>query len=309
MRAAEGLVPAGGGARAEAKLYDHSMRGASAALTLTGLACAFAGAFTGAASATSYVAMGDSYTAGPGISPSAPGSPPECGRSANNYAHLTATALGLTLEDVSCSGASRYDFTNAQYAAQPPQFDALSEATEVVSVSMGGNDDSIYGRLVAGCSETDSGDPQAKGAPCKHKYGATEETAIKQDTQPYTEALAKIHTLAPRAKVFVVGYPEITPRSGPGCPATVPFTNADDHWASALERKLNAMLQKAAKADGYTYVNTFPASEAHNACRGLGARWVEPLENPADGVSLHPNALGHEAIAGILETAMTKAGI
>ncbi len=285
------------------------MRGASAAFRLTALACGLAGAFPGAASATSYVAMGDSYTAGPGISPSAPGSPPGCGRSANNYAHLTATALGLTLDDVSCSGASRYNFTNAQSAEQPPQFEALSEATEVVSVSMGGNDDSIYGRLVSGCAETDSSDPQAKGAPCKHKYGAIEEGAIKEDTQPYIEALAEIRTLSPHAKVFVVGYPEITPRSGPGCPAAVPFTNADDHWASALERKLNGMLQKAAKADGYVYVNTFPASEAHNACRGLGTRWVEPLVNPADGVSLHPNALGHEAVAGILETAMTKAGV
>jgi lysophospholipase L1-like esterase len=276
---------------------------------MTTLICALAGAYPHAANATSYVAMGDSYTAGHGIPLPAPGSPPECGRSDNNYPHLTAEALGLTLEDVSCSGANRFDFTSAQYADQQPQFDALTESTEVVSVSMGGNDDSIYARLVGGCSETDSGDPQAKGAPCKQKYGATEEGAIEEDSQPYTQALAEIHSQAPRARVFVVGYPAITAHSGPGCPSAVPFTVADDHWINALERKLNAMLRNAAKADGYTYVSTFHASEAHNACKPIGVRWMEPLNDPADGVSLHPNALGHEQVARLLEAAMRKAGV
>jgi lysophospholipase L1-like esterase len=261
------------------------------------------------AHASTYVAMGDSYTSGPGLAPAAEGSPPECARSQINYPHLVASALGLTLDDVSCSGSSRYDFTHAQYAEQPPQFEALSEATEVVSVSMGGNDNDIYGRLVNGCEETDSADPQAKGAPCKAKYGKAEDEAIKEDTAPYIEELAQIRVLAPHAKVFVVGYPEITARSGPGCPSSVPYTAADDHWINALERKLNAMLQKAAKKDRYTYVNTFTASEGHDACQPLDVRWVEPAIDPADGASLHPNAAGHEADAIALEKAMRAAGV
>lgn len=274
------------------------------------LAFMLIGAYAQSASAaSSYVAMGDSYTAGPGLSPSVPGSPPNCGRSERNYPHLVASALGLTLDDVSCSGASRVDFTASQGEGQPPQFEALQEGTEVVSVGMGGNDNDIYDRLVAGCDETDSADPQGKGAPCKKKYASTELAAIKEDAAPYTEALAHIHVLAPHAKVFVLGYPQITPRSGPGCPAAVPFTVADDHWASSIERKLNTMLQKAAKKDGYTFVNTFTASEGHDACKAPGVRWVEPLINPADGVALHPNALGHEADAIALEGAMHAEGI
>lgn len=274
------------------------------------IALMLVGAYTASASATSsYVAMGDSYTAGPGLVPSVPGSPAGCGRSEINYPHLVASALGLTLDDVSCSGASRIDFTTPQLEGQPPQFGALDEGPEVVSVGMGGNDDDIYDRLVSGCYETDSGDPQGKGAPCKKKYAKSEVAAIKEDAAPYTKALAQIHVLAPDAKVFVVGYPQITPRSGPGCPATVPFTAADDHWANAIERKLNAMLQKAAEKDAYTYVNTFSASEGHDACKALGVRWVEPLIDPADGVPLHPNALGQEADALALEGAMRAAGI
>lgn len=274
------------------------------------MALTLAGTHTASAlAASSYLAMGDSYTAGPGLAPSVAGSPAGCARSEINYPHLVAGALGLTLDDVSCSGASRVDFTKSQLEDQPPQFEALEEGPEVVSVGMGGNDNDIYDRLVSGCYETDAGDPQGKGAPCKRKYGRTEVAAINEDAAPYTEALAQIHLLAPDAKVFVVGYPDIAPRSGPGCPAAVPFTAADDHWANAIERKLNAMLQKTAKKDAYTYVNTFSASEGHDACKALGVRWVEPLIDPADGVPLHPNALGQEADALALESAMRAAAI
>jgi hypothetical protein len=39
---------------------------------------------------------------------------------------------------------------------QPPQFNALGESTEVVSIGMGGNDGGLFGTLVQGCSEIDT---------------------------------------------------------------------------------------------------------------------------------------------------------
>jgi GDSL-like Lipase/Acylhydrolase family len=288
------------------------MRGAIAACALSALICGFASAAlppAASASEPSYVAMGDSYTSGPGLTPYAPESPPECGRSSINYAHLTAHALGLSLQDVSCSGASRYDFTAAQYSDQPPQFDALSESTEVVSVGMGGNDNDIFGRIASGCAETDSSDTHDRGAPCKRKYGKEETEAIKKDAAPYTAAIAEIHTLAPHAKVFIMGAPDIASSSGRGCFETVPWTTADFHWINTIEHKFIEMLQKAAKADGYTYVELSSASVGHDVCEPLGTRWVEPLIDPADGAALHPNALGQEHDALALESAMREAGI
>lgn len=44
-----------------------------------------------------YVALGSSFAAGPGLRPRAPGSPRLSGRSAVNYAHLTAARLGRVL--------------------------------------------------------------------------------------------------------------------------------------------------------------------------------------------------------------------
>ena len=49
-----------------------------------------------------YVALGSSFAAGPGIAEQLGG----CGRSDRNYSHLIAEELGLTLNNVSCSGAT-----------------------------------------------------------------------------------------------------------------------------------------------------------------------------------------------------------
>jgi hypothetical protein len=49
-----------------------------------------------AAAGGEYVALGDSYTSGPLISPAAT-APALCLQSAANYPHLTAAALGLSL--------------------------------------------------------------------------------------------------------------------------------------------------------------------------------------------------------------------
>lgn len=79
------------------------------ALALVVVAIAMLGAAAGASAAT-YTALGDSYAAGPLI-PNQSLNPLGCLRSDHNYAHLAAAAKGLTLTDVSCSGATTNDMT------------------------------------------------------------------------------------------------------------------------------------------------------------------------------------------------------
>src|SRR6266498_1038231 len=93
----------------------------------------------------SYVALGDSYTAGPGI-PQQVGDPPGCVRSDHNYPHLVAPALRLpALRDASCIGAGTADMTSPQNhdvgsSPNPAQFDRLDGNTRVVTLQIGGND-------------------------------------------------------------------------------------------------------------------------------------------------------------------------
>ncbi len=278
--------------------------GAGATVALASLAVP-AGVF---ANPVSYVAMGDSFPAGPGTGEAGPGTAPECRVGTGGYPYLVAVALELSLVNATCSGASRLNFTGAQYSDQPPQYDALNAATEVVSVSMGGNDNGLYSALVSNCTQDDAGHAAARTPYCKKQLGSAVDAAIKEDAAPYTEALAGIRELAPNAKVFVVGYPDFFPHTG-SCPGALPWTSGDDHWTSAVVKKLDKMVEHAAHFNHFTFVETYAASAGHGPCEPLGTRWIEPLNEPVDGVSLHPNALGHEHVALLVEQAMRAAGV
>src|ERR1700754_2652869 len=93
------------------------------------------------ARAANYVALGDSYAAGPLIPNQL--SPLGCLKSDHNYAHLAAPSIGLTLRDPSCSGATTADMTqtqNVELGSNPPQFNSLDAETKDVSLTIGGND-------------------------------------------------------------------------------------------------------------------------------------------------------------------------
>jgi hypothetical protein len=275
------------------------------------LAALAAGACVAAAPAaasaqTSYVALGDSYVSGPLILPPAAGAPLDCLQSARNYPHLTASALALSLTDVSCGGATTANFTTAQYADQPPQFNSLSSSTQVVSVGSGGNDNNLFfGTLITGAAE-DLIFPF--GTPCKSTYGNKLAAEIKADGPVVGAAFHQIHVLSPAAQVFVVGYPDILPQSG-NCWPTVPLTTGDTAYLNGVEQELNAMLSSEAAANGLTYVDTFTPSIGHDACKPEGTRWIEPVLPESDAFSVHPNEKGMEADASELEATMRAHGI
>lgn len=260
-----------------------------------------------AAGAQSYVSLGDSYVSGPLILPPAQGAPLDCTQSARNYPHLTAAALGLSLKDVSCGGATTADLTTeAQFPDQPPQLDALSASTEVVSVGIGGNDKNLFIETLAVCGAEDLVFPF--GTPCKDTYGNKLSEEIKADEPVVSAAFHQIGVLSPSAKVFVVAYPDILPQSG-SCWPTVPLTTGDVAYLNNVEQELNAMLSSAASANGDAYVDTFAPSIGHDACKPLSTRWIEPVIPESDAFSVHPNEKGMEADASDLEAAMSSQGI
>ncbi|TXI53573.1 GDSL-type esterase/lipase family protein, partial [Mycolicibacter arupensis] len=87
-----------------------------------------------------YVALGSSMAAGPGIRPSAPGAPRAAGRSARNYPHLVAHALGLDLCDVTFSGATTAHLLSERQRGVPPQIETLNGSEALVTITIGGND-------------------------------------------------------------------------------------------------------------------------------------------------------------------------
>ena len=271
-------------------------------------ACAAVAAGTLAAPAparadpASYVALGDSYTSAPLVLPLSSG-PLDCFRSAVNYPHLVASALGFALDDVSCGGADTGDMTTAQFADQPPQFDALTPSTQVVTVGIGGNDNGVFLNALISCGAIDGVAGANSGNLCQRVNGSKYADGIAADEATVEGALRQIHTLSPNARVFLVGYPDILPQSG-SCFSTMPITTADVAYLNGVELDLDAMLRTAAAGAGATFVDTYTPSVGHDACRDASTRWVEPLVPSTDAFSVHPNAAGEAADARAVEAAI-----
>jgi len=267
------------------------------------IACA---ALATSASAASYVSLGDSYVAGPFI-PN-PVLPLGCLKSDHNYPHLAAPSIG-PLRDPSCSGAKTDDMTNPQQieidGPNPPQLNSLEAGTEVVSLTIGGNDIG-FSEIAQSCITLNP-----FSSPCKSKYDSGGHDQIAERiaaTAPKVAAVLQgIHARSPKARVYVVNYPAIFPETGFGCWPQMPISFSDAPYLRAKEQELNSMLATQASANGATLVSWYAASIGHDACKSSSVRWVEPLlpENPS--APIHPNLHGMEGGAKVLITAV-KAG-
>ncbi len=266
-----------------------------------------------------YVALGDSYTAGLGV-PRQTGAIAGCGQSTDSYPHLVARRLRLELTDMSCSSATIADMTAAQPTGQgtnPAQLSALSSGTALVTVSIGGNDIGIIG-IVTKCAELDllpaliPGRGSSTLTPCKDYYTSGGSDQIRQRIQAVSghlaDTLAQIKTRSPRARVYVVGYPDLLPTGGGGCPDTLGITNGDIAYLNKEELRLNGVLREVARAAGDGYVDTYTRSEGHDACAAPASRWLEPLLTAVGAAPLHPNALGEQAMADAIVGAVQSSG-
>ncbi|HYJ22679.1 MAG TPA: SGNH/GDSL hydrolase family protein [Solirubrobacterales bacterium] len=271
------------------------------ALSVVALAL-LAGAAGGARA--NYVALGDSYAAGPLI-PN-PVLPLGCLKSSNNYAHLAAPSIGLTLRDASCSGAETEDMTNPQNVdpdgPNPPQFNSLDASTTVVSLTIGGNDIG-FSEVVESCITYNP-----FSSPCKNKYAAGGKDQLAERiaaTAPKVAAVLQgIQARSPAAKIYLVNYPAIFPETGNGCWPQMPVSFTDAPYLRATEQRLNSMLATQAAAIGATLVNWYQASIGHDACKGTSTRWVEPLVPGTLAAPVHPNKQGMVGGAGALAAAV-----
>jgi GDSL-like Lipase/Acylhydrolase family len=256
-------------------------------------------AFAGAARAANYVALGDSYAAGPIIPNQI--APFGCLKSDHNYAHLAAPTIGLALKDATCSGATTEDMTESQsteLGSVPPQFDSLSAETTRVSLTIGGNDIG-FSEIALSCITLNP-----FSTPCKDKYTAGGKDQIAERiaaTAPKVDAvLDGIKARSPSAKVFVVNYAAIFPETGFGCWPQMPIGFGDVPYLRSKEKELNAMLATQAAANGATLVNWYNASIGHDACKGSSTRWVEPVVPTNPAAPIHPNLAGMTGAAAIL---------
>ncbi|WP_435592688.1 SGNH/GDSL hydrolase family protein [Nocardia sp. bgisy118] len=257
-----------------------------------------------------YVALGDSWAADvTGSQITTQFTPVHCLQSARNYPKQVAAALSTPVfRDATCGGAETKHMTSPQTTAlgsNPPQFDSLTSATDLVTLGIGGNDAALA-KSVFTCLTTD---PAA--TPCL-------DTMITGDTDVMTEAIdvtatrvtatiVGIRARAPHARILLLDYFEAVGTTG-GCFPEIPISDADAIWLGNKLIELNDMLTRIAAATGVEFVDTYTGSTGHDACQPPGVRWVEglvPFSSTPVGPAapFHPNQLGADYQARrVLET-------
>ena len=253
------------------------------------------------------VALGDSYTAG-GLMPVDPlAKPAGCLRSTKAYPVLVAQALHAQLTDVACANAGVKEMTGPQktyLGTNPAQLAALKPGDRLVLLSLGG-DDLGFLNVLQECMKVSVLAPS--GSPCKAHYtaGGTDQLAagVATETGKIAQVLTAIRERAPQARVVVVGYPDMFPRSGACWPA-VPIASGDIAYLRATELSANAMLAADAKAAGDTFVNTYTPTIGHDFCQQESVRDVEGLLPGSLALPFHPNVRGQQAMANAVLSAL-----
>jgi lysophospholipase L1-like esterase len=278
------------------------------ALVAIGAALAVAAPLATAARPGNFVALGDSYAAGPVIPVQV--APYGCLKSNNNYGSIAQRKLKYAqYRDMTCSGAETDDMTQAQGVSpgpNPPQFSALDADTRLVTITIGGNDIG-FSSIAQDCIDTT---PANSGHPCMDKYvvaGHDEVSARIAATAPKVAAVLQgIHARSPQALVLVVNYPAIFPHTGSkGCWPQIPVADGDVVWLRSKQVELNQMLATQAAANGATVVDAYSASKGHDACKLPLVRWVEPAVPASAAAPIHPNLDGMTAMSKLVVAAAT----
>ena len=269
-------------------------------IALTATAAASAVGVTSASGASKaplrYVALGDSYSAASGVLPLDPAAPASCIRSLNNYPKVLASKVSTTLTDVTCGAAETSDYFSSQNPGVPAQLDAVKKDTQLITMTIGGNDSGVFINSILECGAAGA-TSLGQGSPCKDKYGSSFETTIKKTTYPsLVKALKAVRAKAPHAKVGILSYPWILPTSV-GCYPQMPVATGDVPYLRHEQATLNDAVRRAAAATGATYVDLNGVSNGHDACKPIGTRWVEPVLAGTNPVIVHPNALGEQKMA------------
>jgi lysophospholipase L1-like esterase len=244
-----------------------------------------------------YVALGDSFSAGPLIPTSdlAGG----CLRSDHNYPSLVAQRLDVPrFVDVTCSGATTRDLTHRQRtfgdARIPAQLHSVTRATDLVTLGIGGNDFSIFSSLVSCGPGGDACSPALQRRLLRDAERVESRVA---------RVVGRVVDRAPDAEVYVVGYPQVLPADD-GCRA-VPLPADRLEAAATVAKRLNDSLRTGAESAGASFVDVEEASEGHDVCAGKDA-WVNgPQAQPGVAAPFHPFLAGMRGVAQEVFTSVT----
>jgi lysophospholipase L1-like esterase len=227
-----------------------------------------------AAVGVQYVALGDSYASGVGAGSyvSASGS---CLRSTLAYSQLWANAHApTTYVSAACSGAKTTDVTSTQLSA-------VTTATTLVSVTVGGNDVG-FSSVIEDCVLLGT-------STCVSEVSAAEAAAKTTLPGKLDAVYSRIATAAPFARVVVVDYPRFYDTSVWFCLGLSTTSRAKiDEGADVLDGVISA----AAARHSFTLADVRSRfAGGHEICDGSQS-WLHSVDWTDMVQSYHPTAAG-----------------
>lgn len=273
------------------------------AATATAIAAIASNMSTAAAADSSkYVALGDSFAAGVGISNIIDSA---CGRSDSNYAHLFADASGRTLTDATCGGATVDSVISEQVAA-------VTADTALITLGVGGNDigfAEIARSCAGGSGSLPTGSADGGGGGCKSNFEAIVPARLSDTSAKLSTLLGSLRERAPEADIVLVSYPRLLPDDAAACATNPLKLSAEDiDWVrDSVVGGLNSMLRDAAAATEKTrYLSIYEISTGHDICAAPEDQWMNGgVVGDAEGRPLHPNRRSHAATAELMSNTST----
>jgi lysophospholipase L1-like esterase len=224
-----------------------------------------------------YVALGDSYSSGVGTGVYDPASG-DCARSPLSYPPLWASEHNpASFRFVACSGATTGD-------VQGSQITALDPGTDLVTITIGGND-AGFASVLRTCTVGSS------DSACVAAVDTAEEFARTELPGRLARTYAAIRGAAPRAHVIVLGYPrlfELTPAcSDPLAPNLTRRTKLDE-GADVI----NSVIYKTVVAQrGFGFADVRDEFAGHGVCSA--DPWINGPSVPSFVGPYHPNQRGY----------------
>ena len=217
-----------------------------------------------------YVALGSSFAAGVGLGPADPNDPEGwCGRTTVAYPCLVADRLKLTLVNAACGGAKTENIAGVQLETWneagrgivPLQIDAVDPDTDIVTITIGGNDVNYVGNLIAEACRADlAADPESVTGNAIAQFGdiapwPDEDVAgaLAALEVKLAAVVSVVQRKAPRARVLLVDYLTILPEDGEPCPA-VPIPRERQRFLHEVAHRLSLVTEAAARLTGAEFV-------------------------------------------------------
>lgn len=226
-----------------------------------------------AQTSVNYVALGDSYSSGVGAG-SYTSSSGSCDRSTNAYSQLWANANDpASYVSVACSGATTGTVISSQLSA-------LSSATTLVSITIGGND--------VGFSSTMETCDLESTSSCVSAVDTSEAEIASDLPADMNNVLGDIASAAPHARVVVLDYPQLYDLSqSSGC-IGLSTTDRTDLNQAAVE--LDSAIQAAAGRYSDVFADVQSAFADHQICDSNS--WLHSVNFLDLDESYHPTAAG-----------------